>query len=145
VSPTAPADVLETYPQRYFDAWNQRDVGTALQVVHPKVHWTDPLAPAPMTDHDAVAAFFGGAWQGFPDIHFEALGRPLVDAPAGRVACTWRMTGTHTGEFPPGAPVSGNPFEVIGTDVWEVDPDGRATTVAAFYDSLTLLRAIGLA
>lgn len=145
MSSTAPADVLETYPQRYFDAWNQRDVGTALQVVHPKVHWTDPLAPAPMTDHDAVAAFFGGAWQGFPDIHFEALGHPLVDAAAGRVACTWRMTGTHTGEFPPGAPVSGNPFEVVGTDVWEVDPDGRAITVAAFYDSLTLLRAIGLA
>jgi hypothetical protein len=55
------------------------------------------------------------------------------------------MTGTHTGEFPPGAPISGNSFEVFGTDVWEVDPDGRATSVHAFYDSIVLLRAIGLA
>jgi steroid delta-isomerase-like uncharacterized protein len=145
VGATVPTDVLEAYPQRYFDAWNQRDVATALEVIHPKIHWVDPLAPEPMTDHDAVTGFFAGAWQGFPDIRFDAVGAPLVDAAAGRVASTWRMTGTHTGEFPPGAPISGNSFEVIGTDTWEVDPDGRATSVSAFYDSLTLLRAIGLA
>jgi steroid delta-isomerase-like uncharacterized protein len=138
-------DQLRAFPQRYFDAWNQRDLPTALQVIHPKVHWTDPLAPEPMTDHDAVSGFFGGAWQGFPDIAFEAIGAPLVDVAAGRVACSWRMTGTHTGEFPPGAPISGNTFDVPGTDVFEVDAEGRATSVAAFYDSLTLLRAIGLA
>jgi steroid delta-isomerase-like uncharacterized protein len=142
---SVPEDVLRDYPQRYFDAWNQRDLATALQVIHPKVHWTDPLAPEPMTDHDAVSAFFGGAWQGFPDIRFDAIGAPLVDVAAGRVACSWRMTGTHEGEFPPGAPISGNTFEVLGTDVFEVDADGRATSVQAFYDSLTLLRAIDLA
>lgn len=138
-------EVLQAYPQRYFDAWNQRDIATALEVVHPKVHWVDPLAPAPMTDHEAVSGFFGGAWQGFPDIHFAMVGAPLVDPAAGRIAASWLMTGTHTGEFPPGAPISGNAFEVPGTDVWEVDADGRATSVEAFYDSLTLLRAIGLA
>ncbi len=138
-------ETLESYPQRYFDAWNQRDLATELQVVHTKIYWTDPLAPEPMTDHDAVGQFFTGAWRGFPDIHFASVGAPLVDVAHGRVAASWVMTGTHTGEFPPGAPVSGNSFEVPGTDVWEVDADGRATGVAAFYDSLTLLRAIGLA
>lgn len=143
--PATPLEVLQAYPQRYFDAWNQRDLDTALEVVHPKVHWTDPLAPEPMTDHEAVSQFFGGAWQGFPDIHFAMIGSPLVDEASGRVAASWRMTGTHTGEFPPGAPISGDSFDVPGTDVWEVDEQGRATRVEAFYDSLTLLRAIGLA
>lgn len=133
------------YPQRYFEAWNQRDIATALEVVSPQIHWTDPILPAPLTDHAGVSAFFTGAWQGFPDIKFEAVGDPLLDTSARRVSSVWCMTGTHTGEFPAGAPVSGNSFEVYGTDVWDVDVDGRATSVSAYYDSLALLRAIGLA
>ncbi|WP_368680271.1 nuclear transport factor 2 family protein (plasmid) [Rhodococcus opacus] len=136
---------LEAYPERYLNAWNQRDIATALAVIHPKVHWEDPLLPVPLLDHDGAAGFFGGAWQGFPDLRFEAVGGPLVDAASGRVASAWRMTGTHTGEFPAGAPISGNAFAVSGTDVWEVDAEGRATSVHAYYDSLVLLRAIGLA
>lgn len=138
-------ETLQAYPQRYFDAWNQRDLGTALAVIAPKVHWTDPLLPEPLTDHDGAGAFFGGAWQGFPDLRFEAVGTPLVDEPADRVSCVWRMTGTHHGEFPAGVAASGASFELLGTDVWEVDEDGRATSVQAFYDSIALLRAIGLA
>jgi steroid delta-isomerase-like uncharacterized protein len=145
VSLSIQTSTLEAYPARYLAAWNQRDLATALEVIHPKVNWVDPLLPEPLTDHDSAAAFFGGAWQGFPDLTFEAVGSPLVDPSAGRVASAWRMTGTHTGEFPPGAPISGKSFEVFGTDVWEVDPDGRATSVHAFYDSIVLLRAIGLA
>ncbi|MCU1476921.1 MAG: hypothetical protein JWQ64_1614 [Subtercola sp.] len=145
MSLTLSTSTLQDYPARYLAAWNQRDIATALMVVHPQVHWVDPLLPQPLTDHDGAAAFFVGAWQGFPDLTFHAVGDPLVDIQAGRVAAEWRMTGTHTGEFPPGAPISGNAFEVFGTDVWQVDADGRATSVRAYYDSLTLLRAIGLA
>jgi steroid delta-isomerase-like uncharacterized protein len=142
---SVPRATLEAYPQRYLDAWNQRDIATALQVVHPKVHWVDPLLPEPLTDADGAAAFFGGAWQGFPDLRFEAIGAPLVDAEHGRVASAWRMNGTHTGEFPAGVPGTGNTFSIEGTDVWEVDDEGRAVSVHAFYDSIALLRAIGLA
>ena len=142
--PVSPG-ILQAYPQRYFDAWNQRDVDTALAVIHPKVHWTDPLLPEPLTDHQGAGAFFGGAWQGFPDLRFDAVGSPLVDGESARVACVWRMTGTHRGEFPPGVPASGGSFALLGTDVWEVDEDGRAVSVQAFYDSVALLRAIGLA
>lgn len=136
---------LEAYPERYLAAWNQRDIPTALAVIHPNVHWEDPLLPTPLVDHDGAAGFFSGSWQGFPDLRFEAVGNPLIDVAAGRVASAWRMTGTHTGEFPEGAPITGNRFEVLGTDIWEVDAQGRAKSVHAFYDSLVLLRAIGLA
>lgn len=136
---------LEAYPARYLAAWNQRDIATALKVIHPEVNWIDPLLPVPLSDHAGATGFFEGAWLGFPDLEFESVGSPLVDVVAGRVASAWRMTGTHTGEFPPAAPISGNTFEVFGTDVWEVDEEGRATSVHAYYDSLVLLHAIGLA
>jgi steroid delta-isomerase-like uncharacterized protein len=145
VSLTVSTSTLEAYPARYLAAWNQRDVAAALKVVHPKVHWVDPLLPEPLTNRDGAAAFFAGAWQGFPDLTFQPVGSPLIHSAAGRVAAEWRMTGTHTGEFPLGAPISGNGFEVFGTDVWEVDAKGQATSVHAYYDSLILLRAIGLA
>jgi steroid delta-isomerase-like uncharacterized protein len=145
VSLTISTSTLQDYPARYLAAWNQRDLATALAVVHPEVHWVDPLLPEPLTSREGAAAFFAGAWQGFPDLALHAVGDPLVDEKAGRVAAQWRMTGTHTGEFPPGAPISGNTFEVFGTDVWDVDTEGLATSVHAYYDSLTLLRAIGLA
>ncbi|MCW2778305.1 MAG: hypothetical protein JWN17_2030 [Frankiales bacterium] len=142
---TTPADVLAAYPARYCAAWGQHDVATALEVVAPDVHWVDPLLPEPFTGHEGAAGFFQGAWQGFPDLAFELVGEPLVDAANNRVTAEWVMTGTHTGEFPPGAPVSGNAFRVAGSDTWEVDAEGRALSVHAYYDTLTLLKAIGLA
>lgn len=143
---TVSTDVLTSYPARYLAAWNQRDVATALEVIHPEVHWVDPLLPEPLSDHEGASAFFGGSWQAFPDLTFEAIGEPLVDEANNRVSSEWRMTGTHTGDgFPEGVTASGKAFDVTGSDTWEVDAEGRATHVHAYYDSLTLLRAIGLA
>lgn len=142
---TISSEVLTSYPARYCAAWSQRDIAVALDVIHPDVHWVDPLLPEPFTGHEGATGFFQGAWQGFPDLAFEVLGEPLVDVATSRVSAEWRMTGTHTGEFPPGAPISGNAFEVVGSDTWEVDAEGRAVSVHAYYDTLTLLRAIGLA
>jgi steroid delta-isomerase-like uncharacterized protein len=139
-------DALTAYPARYFAAWNQRDTGVALALFTPQLSWIDPALPAEMTSQAEAQGFFEAAWQGFPDISFTAVGEPLVDAKTGRVAHEWRMTGTHTGEgFPPGVPATGKPFDVAGTDVWQVDADGRATSVRAYYDLSTLLGQLGLA
>jgi hypothetical protein len=143
--PPTSTDVLTAYPARYCAAWSQRDVTVALGVVSADVHWVDPLLPEPFTGHEGATGFFEGAWLGFPDLAFELLGEPLVDAANNRVSAEWRMIGTHTGEFPPGAPISGNRFDLVGSDTWEVGEDGRAVSVHAHYDTLTLLRAIGLA
>jgi steroid delta-isomerase-like uncharacterized protein len=140
------ADTLAAYPARYFAAWSQRDIEVALELFTPRLSWIDPSLPAEMTSRTEARGFFEAAWQGFPDLAFVAVGEPLVDAETGRVAHEWRMTGTHTGEgFPPGVPATGKPFDVAGTDVWQVDADGRALSVRAYYDVSTLLRQLGLA
>ena len=136
---------LAGYPARYFTAWSQRDLATALDVIAENIDWQDPSLPEPLTDRDSAAAFFTAAWSGFPDMAFHAIGEPLVDAANNKVTQEWRMTGTHTGEgFPPGVPPTGRAFDVTGMDVWEVDDAGRAVSVHAYWNVGTLLTQLGL-
>ena len=136
---------LEAYPARYLAAWTQRDIDAALDVVATELHWVDPSLPGPLTTREEARGFFVASWQGFPDMAFHPVGSPLIDAARGRVAHEWRMTGTHTGEgFPPGVPPSGKAFDVSGTDVWEVDQDGRAVSIHAYWDVATLMNQLGL-
>jgi steroid delta-isomerase-like uncharacterized protein len=136
---------LCTYPARYFAAWNQRDLATALDAIAETVDWQDPSLPAPITDHDGASGFFTAAWSGFPDLAFHAVGDALIDAANRRVSQEWRMVGTHTGEgFPPGVPPTGRAFDVAGTDVWQVGQDGRALAVHAYWDVAGLMAQLGL-
>ena len=137
--------VLAAYPARYFAAWNDQEIEAVAPILAESFAWTDPLLPPEgLTNLEGAHGFFVGSWGAFPDMRFELLGEPLVDEAAGRVAQEWRMTGTHTGEFPP-LPITGKPFDVKGTDVFSVDADGRATEIRAYYDSAGLMRQLGLA
>lgn len=143
---TAVSIDLAGYPARYFAAWTQRDLDTALDVVADDIEWHDPSLPEPITSREGAAGFFTAAWSGFPDMAFHPVGAPLVDQANSRITQEWRMTGTHTGEgFPPGVPPTGRSFDVAGMDVWEVDGDGRARSVHAYWNVATLLTQLGLA
>ncbi|SPM34833.1 Ketosteroid isomerase-related protein [Mycobacterium rhizamassiliense] len=141
---TATTD-LAGYPARYFAAWGQRDLAAALCVIADNVDWQDPSLPEPITGREAAAAFFTAAWSGFPDLQMQPIGEALVDEANRRICQEWRMVGTHTGEgFPPGVPPSGRPFDVTGTDIWQVDETGRAVCVHAYWNVATLLTQLGL-
>jgi len=143
---TATTTELAAYPARYFAAWNQRDVTTALTVIAGIVDWQDPSLPGPVTDHEQAGGFFTAAWSGFPDLAMHPVGEPLVDADNRRVSQEWRMTGTHTGEgFPAGVAPTGRAFDVAGFDVWQIDDDSRAVSVHAYWNVATLLAQLGLA
>lgn len=143
---TTTASVLAEYPARYFAAWNDQELEKVESILAVDgFSWIDPSLPAELTDLEGAHGFFQAAWQGFPDMSFEMVGPPMVDEEASRVSQEWVMRGTHTGEgFPPGVPPTGNSFEVPGTDIWEVDADGRATMIRAYYDAATLARQLGL-
>lgn len=142
---TAATTDLAAYPARYFAAWNQRDVGTALAVIAETVHWEDPSLPTPITDHEQAGGFFIAAWSGFPDLALHPVGEPLLDVVNRRVSQEWRMVGTHTGEgFPPGVAPTGRAFDIPGFDVWQVNDDGRAVSVHAYWNVGTLLAQLGL-
>lgn len=143
---TSLSQTLALYPSRYFAAWNGHQLDGTDGLLAPRLRWTDPSLPAELTDLEGAHGFFQMSWAAFPDIRFTALGEPLLDEANRRVAAEWRMTGTHTGaEFPPGAPASGKAFDVLGTDVFTVDDEGRASVIRAYYDAATLARQLGLA
>ncbi|MEB3030067.1 hypothetical protein [[Mycobacterium] nativiensis] len=53
---------------------------------------------------------------------------------------------THAGEgFPPGVAPAGRPFGVPGLDAWEIDNDGPAVSVHAYWNAAALLAQLGLA
>jgi len=142
---TSVTQSLARYPSRYFAVWNGRELADVDELLAAEFSWIDPSLPAELTQLAGAHGFFEASWAAFPDLRFTAIGEPLVDEPAGRVAAEWRMTGTHTGaEFPPGAPATGRAFDVLGTDVFTVDADGRATAIRAYYDAATLARQLGL-
>jgi steroid delta-isomerase-like uncharacterized protein len=142
---TSVTQSLARYPLRYFAAWNGRELADVEELLAAEFSWIDPSLPAELTHLDGAHGFFAASWAAFPDLHFTAVGEPLVDEPGGRVGAEWRMTGTHTGaEFPPGVPATGKAFDVLGTDVFTVDADGRATAIRAYYDAATLARQLGL-
>lgn len=136
--------VLDGVPQRYFDAWNGRDVHGLDGLLAEEFSWVDPLLPAPLVNLDGAHAFLQGSWAGLSDIRFELVGEPAVDEVGSRVAQEWRMLCTHDGAFN-GIPATGKTVDILGTDVFGVDASGRVNDIRAYYDSLTVLRQLGLA
>lgn len=134
---------LTRYPAMYFEAWNRQDIDLALTVVAETLTWKDPLLPAPLSSREEARTFFEFGWAAFPDLKFEALGRPLIDEGSRTVAQEWIMRGTDSGTgFAPGNPPSGRSFEIPGTDVWVLDADGVAQSVTAYWDAALLTRQL---
>lgn len=138
-------EALSSFPSRYFAAWHGDDQGGFDSLLASSFRWIDPSLPEPLSSLDGAHDFFSRSKTSFPDLHFESLGDALVDEAGGRVAATWRMTGKHAAEgLPPDVPATGNRIDVIGTDVFTLDGEGRATEVRACYDAMTLAGQLGL-
>lgn len=142
---TASESTLVGVCQSYFAAWNGREEGAIDDVLADSFTWVDPLLPEPLDTLDGAHDFMTNSWAGMPDFRMELIGDALVDEGAGRVAQAWRMLGTHEGEFPPGVEATGKQVDVIGIDVFAVDDDGRITEIRACWDSMAVMRQLGLA
>lgn len=142
---TADAQTLAKIPHTYFEAWNGRDNHALDGFFASTFSWIDPLLPPEgITNLAGAQGFMTGTWTGFSDTHFELIGGPLVDEANGRVAQQWLFTGTFDGEFN-GIPPTGKAATLPGVDTYVVGADGLVTGMQAHYDSVSLLRQVGLA
>jgi steroid delta-isomerase-like uncharacterized protein len=136
---------LVEFPARYFDTWHGDDAKAFEALLASSFTWIDPSLPAPLATLERVHDFFTQSKTSFPDLRFESLGAVLVDEDGRRVAATWRMTGTHTAEgLPAGVPATNKGIDVIGTDVFTLDAEGRASEIRACYDAVTMAGQLGL-
>ena len=107
---------------RYLSAWNATDSSERDRLVREafssEVHYLDPMMEG--RGHDGMAALIAGAQQRFAGYRFVLLGTP--EGHHSVVRFSWALAA-------PGAePVA------RGTDVAEVDADGRLRRVTGFLD-----------
>jgi steroid delta-isomerase-like uncharacterized protein len=94
--------------------------------------------PGLTPNREGVKEFFGLMRQAFPDLQF-TVEDMLVDGE--KVACRFRMKGTHRGEFM-GAPPSNSRVEVEGIDIFRV-ANGQVKEHWGAMDSLNLMQQLG--
>jgi steroid delta-isomerase-like uncharacterized protein len=100
-----------------------------------------PVATGEVAEgRDQIQAMMEEVWRAFPDWALESRG--LHDC--GDAAwLAWTIRGTHEGEFR-GIPPTHRRFEMLGCSHFTLAPDGLIAQDDVYYDSATLLRALGV-
>ena len=115
---TTEEELLEVH-EGFRNALNAQDVEqTASYFLDEAVYDYVPLPP-PMEGKEAIAAFFRGVFQGFPDFHVEQR-RKLVAGNNLVTECT--VTGTHQGEWM-GIPATGKGIQSIHMCIYDFEGD----------------------
>ncbi len=137
-------EFLADFSESYLAAWNGSDPSALTPLVTADVIWRDPALPEPARGEAAVRAFMEDSKHAFPNLSFEAMGAPCIDADGNAVTWRWRMHGTNLGPIdPPGFAATGRAITLEGVDVWLFDGE-RIADYTAFYDMSGLVRQLGL-
>ena len=137
---SARVKAVEEAARTYFDAVTARDPDAMAACWHPDgVEDIIPLGV--FRGPDAVRNLFGEMFRAMPDFEFTVT-RIVADHEA--AAVQWRATGTFTGGRFQGIEPNGRRVELRGTDVVEIDDEGRITRNTAAYDGAAFARGIGM-
>lgn len=124
--------------QRYFDAWNARDIGAILATFVEGGTYADSVSG--LLSGVAIGAYVSGLFEAFPDLVFEVSLHAQVAENV--VAAQWVMRGTNTGPFR-GLPPTGKAICVQGAD-FILTEGGRIRTVQGYFDSRAVPDQLGL-
>jgi len=116
------------------------DLDTADEIFAPEVVFHNPISPDGIHGIDEYKKFAMRWYQGFPDRVFTV--NDTVEE-ADKVAASFTITGTHSGEFMGAAPTE-HPIVVKGMNLFRIER-GRIADVKAFFDPDALYRPLGLA
>jgi steroid delta-isomerase-like uncharacterized protein len=125
--------------QRWFDAWNSRDLEAIAAVMADDGTYADPMVPDGLGPQE-TAGYAGGLFAAFPDLGFTVEGEGRCGE--GTVLAEWRMRGTNGGSFN-GLPPTGRAIDLPGADVIRVEGD-RIRSVRGYFDSAVVPRQLGL-
>jgi ketosteroid isomerase-like protein len=121
-------------------AWSGRDPRGFESVLHPDVHYEDPLTPEPLQGVRAVVRHARRLWRAFPDARVNATGDRLG---GGAFACApCRILGTHEGRLGRIAPTGR--FLVVHAVVYAELREERILRVRAFFDAYGAAVDLGL-
>jgi len=134
---------LADFSHRWLGAWNARDGDALAQLVTEDVEFFDP-AIGTVHGRPPVADWVRQCARAFPDFTFEEPEPGYVSSDRAKAIAPWRMRGTNTGPIePPGFAATGKPIVLEGVDHWWFR-DGLVCKYRADYDSLGLMRQLGI-
>ena len=125
--------------EEQFSALNARDVERYVKLHADGYVWELDGFPEPIRGHEGVRQAIGMYLKGFPDVHLEI--EQLIMS-GDQIACRWRATGTHKGEFKGIAPTN-RKINVRGCTVSEVR-NGRVLRSTTYSDQQALLQQLGV-
>jgi steroid delta-isomerase-like uncharacterized protein len=141
---TVTGEWVEELVERWLAAVNSRQPERLLELMTDDVVYDDSGWPHTMRGHAQVREFVDFLWRAFPDLTFEAVGRPLVASDGPRAAFWWRGHGTNSGPIdPPAIPATGKLVEFEGADFHEYR-DGRIARLRIVFDMADVSRQLGL-
>lgn len=109
------------------------------KVLHPQFECWLGAATEPL-DREGYIESLVSLRRGFPDVSYEVPATPVGEGH--RVATTFRVTGTHTGDYLGLAP-TGARIDVGGLSMFEVE-DGRVRRMWSAFDTLAMTRQLGI-
>ena len=118
-------------------AEQHHDVEATLQTVGAGPHFR--ISDAAIDSRDAVAAFYQGMVEGFPDLDIEVTQRFVTDE---AIILEVILRGTHNGTWA-GIPPSGRRMEVPACSVYTFDGDEKIAEERAYLDVSVIMRQIG--
>jgi predicted ester cyclase len=99
------------------------------------------LPPGSADGHEGFKKVLGTFCEAFPDLHLEI---EFMIAEGDRLMGYISTTGTHTGPFMGIAP-TGKSFKANGTDIFRFNDDGKVVTHWGVFDTLGMMRQLGIA
>ena len=134
---------LDDFAHRWLDAWNKHDGDALAQLVTEDVEFFDP-AIGTVHGRAPVADWVRQCDRAFPDYVFEEPEPGYISNDRAKAILPWRMRGTNTGPIdPPGFAPTGKAIVLEGVDHWSFR-DGLVARYRADYDSLGLMRQLGI-
>lgn len=136
-------EFVREFAGRWAAAWENRDGEGVAALCTEDVEFTDP-AIGTVHGRPAVAEWVRTCANAFPDYRFEEPEPPYVSSDRAKAIAPWRMLGTNTGPIdPPGFAPTGRSIVIDGVDHWWFR-EGLVERYRADYDSLSLMRQLGL-
>jgi len=138
------------FAERWVGCWNAHDVDGILALVTDDVVWQDPSIDGAASGLSEARAYVENVFRAFPDVRWRMPNSLFVslddDQEILRIGQPWASQGTFLGPIdPPGFHPTGQPFELEGFDVWDLErPRGQLRRVVSRYDALEFSRQVGL-
>lgn len=125
--------------EKYFkDLMSEGNLEMIPEILDPLFAFIIPTQPEPIMGYEAFTAFVKYLRNAFPDINFTQL---RTFAEGTKVACRWKIEGTHKGEFL-GIAASGKHLTDYGIDIFTIR-HGKIVSIHVNENDFGLMQQLG--